>query len=143
MLTSLVGDISGVRGRVPPVLRRKGNWSVGTGGGAGGAYWRGGIAFISAPSCRWKVPDMGVRMGDEMLTPFMFFFRGDLRMERMDDVRDCFFSSSPRFRFAGLFFPFFRMPCDVWDAGDAGVVVCDWGDGSGGPSYSLPSSLAA
>jgi hypothetical protein len=114
MLVALVGDISGVSGIVLPVLRRwkDGCRSVGTGGGGTGAYWRGGMAFISSPSpYRGKVPDMGVMIGDEMLTAFMFFFRGDLRIEdRIDDPRDCDFSSLSRLRPMGLFFSFLSVP---------------------------------
>jgi hypothetical protein len=34
------------------------------------------------------VPDIGVMMGLEMLTPFILFFRGDRSTEKIDDVRD-------------------------------------------------------
>lgn len=98
------------------------------------------MAFISWSSCRGKVPDMGVMMGDEMLIPAapILFLRGDLRKENMDELRDCALSSRARFRLVGLFLSFLRPPAF---AGIAPTVLDD-GEAIGGPWYSRPSALA-
>jgi hypothetical protein len=106
MLCTLSGDISGVIGAplFLPGAAPKESWSVGIGGGGGGAYWRGGMFVISCGvCCRGNVPDWGVRIGDEMLIPLTDFFFGDRSAERNDDVLDCRSSLVAfRFKLAGL-----------------------------------------
>jgi hypothetical protein len=71
---------------------------------------------------------MGVKIGDEMFRPAgALLFRGDLRKENIDEVRDCL-SSWARSRFDGLFRSFFRPPVFAGLA----FTVLDDGDGSTG-----------
>src|SRR3569833_1077779 len=109
------------------------------------------MAFISwASSWRGKVPDMGVMMGDEMLMPWGAFFRRGEKTDRMDEARDCVFSSRFRLRLVGLFFSR-RGVVGVWTA--VAVVwavvalICDGRRGCGlsgcGCPSVTPASLAA
>jgi hypothetical protein len=71
---------------------------------------------------------MGVMMGEEMSMALELFFRGDLRMEKMDEPRDSALSSLFRFRLVGLFFPFFSFSPPLVLGRN-----CSWdADGNGG-----------
>jgi hypothetical protein len=113
MLCTLSGELSGLiwaalaRDLAIPIDR----WSIGTGGGAPGAYWRAGIAFREGVSgWRGKLADWGVSMGDEMLTPLTDLDFGDLKADRNEAVREPELRSSLalwRFRLVGFDFSFF------------------------------------
>lgn len=127
-----------------------GTWSVGTGGGGGGAYCLGGMVFISRDSCGGKVPDIGVRMGDEMLMPLIPFFLGDRSADKIEEAREWVFSFSdepPKFRWAGLFFSFFEETDDLSDMDGRWLLAMLLPllptSGAGGPSRTMPLALAS
>jgi len=61
---------------------------------------------------------MGVMIGEDMLIPCIFFFRGDFRADRMDEARDCGFSSWSRTKLDGLCFSFLaRVDVEVFETG--------------------------
>ena len=100
--------------------------------------------FISSPSCRGNVPDIGVMMGDEMLIPFMlFFFLGDMIDEKIEEALDSVFSGSCRSRskFAGLFLLFFRMLCFGWTGVGSSLETGEMAEG--GLSNVIPACFAA
>lgn len=97
--------------------------------------------FSSCSSWRGKVPDIGVKMGEEITIPepWTLFFLGDLRKLRSDELRDSFLVSCARLRLEGLFLSLLVLP------GVGGMVLTDLVDGEvsiGGGSYALPSALA-
>ena len=102
--------------------------------------------MLSSWDSRGKVPDMGVMMGEEMLTPFIFLL-GDLRAENSAEALDWRFSSGPvwpRLRCAGLAFSFLMVegvegPEEEFEA--LGLAAPPVGMGMGGNS--TPLSLAS
>lgn len=102
------------------------------------------MAFISSPSCRGNVPDIGVMIGDEILIPFMlFFFLGDMMDEKIEEALDSVFSGPcrSRSRFAGLFLPFFRMLCLGWTGVGGSFEAGEMAEG--GLSNVIPACLAS
>jgi hypothetical protein len=76
---------------------------------------------------------MGVIIGDEICMADAGFLRGDLRKDKIDEPRECAFSSEEaRFKFDGLFLSRLLLATDF-----------DEGEVKSGPVYSLPSALAS
>ncbi len=92
------------------------------------------MALSSWPPWAGKVPDMGVRMGDEMLMPCTFFLRGERRADRMAEARDWVFSSLAlvRLRLDGLFFS--RLVSVDVELFSDGRRCCCWPAGTGASS---------
>jgi len=99
------------------------------------------LAISSLSCCGGKVPDIGVMIGDEMFIPCIFFLRGDMMEDKIEEALDSFFSSLLRFKLIGLFFSLFvRVDVEPMDGGAAGLGCwfAIWGG-----SNLTPASLAA
>ena len=103
--------------------------------------------FISCDS-RGNVPDIGVMIGDEMLTACTLFFLGDRKAEKSDDTLElCFSGSADRFRAAGFTLSFLEVVVLEVDGRDGatqprGAGAACMGMGGASTPFSLASSCS-